>query len=149
MRNINAAALAALMAMGGAAIARADELSVASVAAPAVNPLTSVSKNDEGESLLADSFGRTLYVFDADLGKATSVCTADCAELWPPYLVSPAEAASAAPPLGAIKRANGKIQLAFSGRPLYAYAPDRKVGDDRGDGDGDGVGGAWHYVELK
>jgi len=113
--------------------------------AAASQPLTSQVKNDENELLLADSFSRTLYVFDADQGQAAPACNGACAELWPPYLITPQEAQGLVAPYGAIQRSSRKSQLTYNGRPVYTYAPDRKVGDDQGDG----VGGAWHYIQVQ
>jgi len=101
--------------------------------------------NDEGEHLLADSFSKTLYVFDLDQHKPAPVCTGDCAEVWPPYIVTDAEAATLKAALATIARANKKLQLTYEGRPVYTYIFDRKKGDDMGDG----LGGVWHYIEVK
>ncbi|MBC7464652.1 MAG: hypothetical protein H7256_01550 [Bdellovibrio sp.] len=109
-----------------------------------VTPLTTVTHNDENESLLADSFGKTLYVFDPDQGSKSSVCIGDCAEAWPPYIVTAAEAKNLVAPLAVIERANKKLQLTYEGRPVYTYILERNPGQDLGDG----IGGVWHYVEL-
>ena len=101
--------------------------------------------NSRGQSLLADTFARTLYVFDPDQGSASAKCAADCAEIWPPYLLNAAEAAGLAAPLGSIARANKKLQLTYNGRPVYSFAFDRTLGDDRGDG----LGGVWHSIAVK
>jgi predicted lipoprotein with Yx(FWY)xxD motif len=107
--------------------------------------LTTISVNDEGENLLADSRGNTLYVFDMDLNQKTSVCTATCAEIWPPYLVSEEEAKLVKAPYGVIVRDNKKSQLTYESRPVYAYAFDRGAAADAGDG----IGGVWHYIEIE
>ncbi len=101
--------------------------------------------NAEAEVLLADSFNRTLYVFDKDVGQAVPTCTADCAETWPPYTISREEAATLTAPLAAVARANKQLQLTYMGRPLYTFAFERTKGADLGDG----LGGVWHYVEVK
>lgn len=106
--------------------------------------LTTTVVNDEKEALLADGFQRTLYIFDLDLGQKTPKCVADCAEVWPPYIITPAEAATLKAPLGSIARANGKLQLTYEGKPLYQYIFDRVQGDDKGDG----IGDVWHYIKL-
>ena len=106
--------------------------------------LTTVVVNDENENLVATFTGNTLYVFDLDQGKKVPACNADCAEVWPPYLVNVAEKAKLVAPLGTIARANGKLQLTYEGRPVYTYAFDRHAADDQGDGLGD----VWHYIEL-
>ena len=96
--------------------------------------LTKVVVNDENEHLVADLTNKTLYVFDLDQGKPAPACNADCAEVWPPYLVNADEKAKLVAPLGTIARANGKLQLTYDGRPVYTYAFDRKAADDQGDG---------------
>ena len=106
--------------------------------------LTTISINEEGEKLLADSRGNTLYVFDLDLNQPTSKCNAACAEVWPPYLITAQEVAELKAPLGSITRENGKAQLTYEGRAVYSYAFDRGAAADAGDG----IGGVWHYIEL-
>ena len=106
---------------------------------------TTISVNEEGENLLADTRGNTLYVFDMDQSSNTSKCNAACAEIWPPYLLTEAEVASLQAPLGSVVRDNKKVQLTFAGRPVYTYAFDRGSAADAGDG----VGGVWHYIEIK
>ena len=107
--------------------------------------LTTISINDEGEHLLADTRGNTLYVFDVDLNESTSKCNAACAEVWPPYLVNEADLKSMKAPLGVIVRENKKSQLTYNGRPVYSYAFDRGAAADAGDG----IGDVWHYIEIK
>ena len=111
--------------------------------APAAG-LVSVVINDEGEHLLADTKGNTLYVFDMDQNQKVPVCSSKCAEIWPPYLLTDAEVKDLKAPLGVIVRDNKSSQLTYLGRPVYAYAFDRGANADAGDG----VGGVWHYVEL-
>ena len=113
--------------------------------AQATNSLTTTVKNEESETLLADIYSRTLYVFDLDDGTNTSKCVADCAEVWPPYILNAAEATALQAPLGSIVRANKKVQLTYNGKPVYTYTFDRKIGDDQGDG----VGGVWHYIQVQ
>ncbi|WP_374076099.1 hypothetical protein [Bdellovibrio bacteriovorus] len=108
-------------------------------------PLTTIVTNDDGEKLVADSIGKTLYVFDPDMNKPTPTCTGDCAEVWPPYILTDEEALDLKAPLGHVLRANNKAQLTYEGRPVYTYAFDRVEGDDFGDG----IGGVWHYIELE
>jgi predicted lipoprotein with Yx(FWY)xxD motif len=96
-------------------------------------------------TVVADTFNRTLYVFDVDSGSDTSKCIADCAEVWPPYILSADEAAGLQAPLGSITRDNKKLQLTYDGHPVYTYAFEREVGGDAGDG----IGGVWHYIEIE
>ena len=134
--------LMALLAFG-AMKAQAQYAPVPEV--PAAGALTAIVVNDEGENLLADTKGNTLYVFDLDQGKPTSACAATCAEMWPPYLVTADEVKTLKAPYAAITRDSKKMQLTYEGRPVYTYALDRGVAADAGDG----VGGVWHYIEIE
>lgn len=106
--------------------------------------LTTISVNDEGENLLSDTRGSTLYVFDLDQNSSVSKCNAACAEVWPPYLLTETEVASLEAPFSSIIRDNKKAQLTYEGRPVYTYAFDRGLAADAGDG----IGGVWHYIEI-
>jgi predicted lipoprotein with Yx(FWY)xxD motif len=91
-------------------------------------------------TVLTDSNGMTLYTLDKDK-KNKSTCTGSCATHWPPAM-----APSNAKPVGElslVKRADGKLQWADKGKPLYTYADDKKPGDVNGDG----KGGIWHVVK--
>ncbi len=94
-------------------------------------------------SVLVLENGMTLYVFDPDQGRPAPACAADCAEKWPPILLTPEEEANLKiPGLGSIKRANGLSQLTYKGRPLYTYFADRIPGHAKGDG----LGNVWHVA---
>lgn len=118
--------------------------SLSFAAAPATPPLTTIVVNKDSENMVADSIGKTLYVFDLDQNQPAPTCVGDCAELWPPYILTVDEVAGLQAPLGAIERANKKMQLTYNGRPVYTYGFDRIQGDELGDG----IGGVWHYVEA-
>ncbi|HEX7675344.1 MAG TPA: hypothetical protein VF412_14310 [Bdellovibrio sp.] len=109
---------------------------------PAPIPLTTETENSEGVSIVADTFGRTLYVFDKDLNQSAPTCEAACAEIWAPYIINNDEAARVQAPLGKISRNSNRIQLTYKGRPVYTYAYDRQRGDDMGDL----VGNVWHMI---
>ena len=99
---------------------------------PVKAPLTTVTENKDKEHLVADSIGKTLYVFDNDQNQAVPTCVGDCAEAWPPYILSADEVTGLQAPLGSIERANKKMQLTYDGRPVYTYAFDRVSGDELG-----------------
>ena len=92
--------------------------------------------------VLEDGNGKTLYVYVEDLlTKASSACTGDCANDWPPAFVSGriAPARGITGHLGTITRSHGLHQLTIDGRPLYTFSGDRSPGDLRGNG----VGNIW------
>ena len=85
--------------------------------------------------------GKTLYIFTKDSANK-SVCVDACAAKWPPVIVTGSAPAAPAGVTGALTtfaRADGSMQLAINGLPLYYYAPDTKAGDTTGQG----VGGVW------
>ncbi|MFZ4715739.1 MAG: hypothetical protein ACOYL6_18595 [Bacteriovoracaceae bacterium] len=87
--------------------------------------------------------GMSIYTFDPDLGAPVPVCKGDCAEHWPPVLISTKEESELKGDLGTIKRSNGFIQLTVKGRPVYTFFADRISGDTKGDG----LGNVWHLVK--
>ncbi len=94
-------------------------------------------------TVLVDSAGRTLYVFTDDEA-GTSRCLGTCLVNWPPVLASEAPPAPpvVAGDLEVIQRADGTMQLAYKGLPLYYYVGDTSPGDAKGDG----RGGVWFVV---
>ncbi len=112
--------------------------------APSMTPsagvvMTTKTSSVKGSYLVGANL-MTLYVFDKDRA-GVSNCTGACAALWPPYTA--AIGATLPANVTTIKRADGPMQYAYKGRPLYYYSPDKKVGDVTGDG----VGGVWHLVK--
>jgi uncharacterized surface protein with fasciclin (FAS1) repeats len=91
----------------------------------------------------SDKAGYTLYVFDNDLGQASSACVDACANAWPPVMVAD-EMVENIKGLSIITRADGTKQAAFMGRPLYFYAQDMAAGETKGDG----VNNVWWKVSL-
>jgi len=92
--------------------------------------------------VLADGSGRTLYVYVEDLlTREPSACVGDCANDWPPALVSGkvAPVRGVAGHIGTIRRRDGLHQLTLDGRPLYTFAGDHSSGELRGNG----VGNIW------
>jgi predicted lipoprotein with Yx(FWY)xxD motif len=92
-------------------------------------------------SVLTDSRGMTLYVFDKDKVRGQSACNAHCAVAWPPLLAGADAKASGKWSL--VTRADGSKQWAYKDKPLYSfYEWDVNPGDTKGDG----VGGRWHVA---
>lgn len=106
-------------------------------------PVQTVTLAD-GASIYAHSSGLSLYTFDVD-GPNVSNCYQRCAEVWPPVLLSDAEAAAVTAPFGVTQRTTNLKQLTLDGKPLYLFYLDRRAGDVLGDG----VGGVWHLVPSE
>jgi predicted lipoprotein with Yx(FWY)xxD motif len=98
-------------------------------------------------NVLADSHGRTLYLFEADHGMASS-CSGACASIWPPLTATGRPGAGtglAASKIALIKRSDGTMQVTYGGHPLYTYAGDAKPGDTKGEGL-DQFGAEWNVL---
>src|SRR3954453_22017163 len=94
--------------------------------------------------ILVDSRGRTLYLFQKDVG-TTSACSGGCAAAWPPLRVTgnPSAGTSlSAAKLGTTPRSDGKPQVTYNGHPLYLYSADMNAGDTNGQGI-NAFGAAW------
>lgn len=85
--------------------------------------------------ILVGSNGMTLYTFANDEA-GVSNCVDQCAQNWPPLTVSDANALSVAvniPGLfSTIQRADGTLQVAYNGWPLYYWVNDAARGDTTG-----------------
>ncbi len=80
--------------------------------------------------ILFDGRGFALYAFTRD-PRGRSLCRGACATTWPPYLVKARPRAAAgvkASRLGTTRRADGRLQVTYGGRPLYYYIGDRSPG---------------------
>jgi len=110
-------------------------------AAPAAAPLGTATLAGAPGFINAQS--HTVYVFDADLAApGTSTCNGQCATVWPSV---PAANTAYPAPFTAIKRADGMLQLAYSGRPLYTYIADSAPGSIAGNGI-TSFGAVWHIA---
>ena len=81
-------------------------------------------------SILFDGRGYALYAFTRDPARRPT-CYGACAKAWPPFIVPsrPAARAGARAGLtGAVRRADGRLQATYAGRPLYYYVGDTKPG---------------------
>jgi predicted lipoprotein with Yx(FWY)xxD motif len=98
-----------------------------------------------GKTLLANLKGHTLYSLSAETN-GRFICTGSCLSNWHPLLVPAGTKPTGPVKLGTIKRPEGKTQVTFKGRPLYAFAGDSKAGEANGEGFKDV--GTWHAVTL-
>jgi predicted lipoprotein with Yx(FWY)xxD motif len=102
---------------------------VASAAGHASRSTVTVKSSSFGR-ILFDGRGFALYSFTRD-PRGHSACKGKCARRWPPFLVNGRAQAAAGVKsslLGTTKRADGKTQATYAGRPLYYYVGDRKAG---------------------
>ena len=116
------------------------------LAAGAVLPTVKTAKNTDLGTVLVNSTGRTLYHFTSDT-RTKVKCTASCMAQWPPLLVGAGAKPVAGPgisvaKLGTLKRADGGLQVTYSGMTLYRYAGDSKAGQ----ANGEAVGNKWYAV---
>jgi predicted lipoprotein with Yx(FWY)xxD motif len=98
-------------------------------------------------TILVDSRGRTLYLFEKDSG-GKSACTGQCATFWPPLVSSakPGVAGDAKQSLiGTTKRADGRLQVTYNHHPLYTFAKDKSKGQTNGQGL-NAFGALWYAV---
>ena len=94
--------------------------------------------------ILVDEEGKTVYLFVADKGTA-STCYTTCATIWPPVFTTGAPLAGTgaqASLLGTTTRTDGKVEVTYAGHPLYYFLKDKKAGDTTGQGI-NGFGALW------
>ncbi len=101
-------------------------------------------------TVLTNSDGKTLYLFEADTG-TTSMCTGPCATNWPPVTTSgnaSATMGATSSMLGTTTRDDGSTQVTYNGHPLYLYAGDTSSGTASGEGI-NAFGGLWYAVTTS
>lgn len=99
-------------------------------------------------SILVDAQGRTLYLFQKDMGGKSS-CSGSCAKVWPPDVTTASPKAGSgvsASKLGTVKRSDGTMQVTYAGHPLYTYTADTSSGQVSGNGI-NSFGGVWNAVQ--
>src|SRR3954471_3609885 len=147
------AALIALSTLAVAACSGATTASrPASTSAPAAKtssaaPATVGVSNSGLGSILVDSQGRTLYLWQADKGPK-SACSGACAAAWPPLLTTGAPTAGSgakASLLGTTKRSDGAEQVTYKQHPLYLFTGDSASGQTNGQGS-TGFGAPWYVL---
>ena len=97
--------------------------------------------------ILVDGAGRTLYLFEADTGTA-STCDGACASAWPPLTTSGKPTAGpgvSAAKLGTAKRSDGTSEVTYNGHPLYTFSGDSAPGQTNGQGS-NGFGAEWYVL---
>jgi len=95
-----------------------------------------VASSPQYGSILVDSQGKTLYLFEQDTGK-TSACTGPCIALWPALTATGSPSAGAglnASLLGTATQADGSSQVTYNGHLLYLFSGDANAGDVTGEG---------------
>jgi predicted lipoprotein with Yx(FWY)xxD motif len=126
--------------------------SAGAVADAATSPAgqTTVATHNAGGTLgtiLVDSKGRTLYLFQADKSDK-STCTGGCAAAWPPLLTKGQPKAGTGAMgnlLGTTKRSDGTTQVTYGKHPLYFFVNDTKPGQTNGQGLNQ-FGALWYVV---
>jgi predicted lipoprotein with Yx(FWY)xxD motif len=98
-------------------------------------------------TILVNSKGLTLYLFQQDKG-TTSACMGACAVNWPPLRANAkltAGSGANASLLGTAMRSDGKPQVTYHGHPVYLFTGDSKAGNTNGQGV-NAFGGLWYVL---
>jgi len=110
--------------------------------APAGDATVVVVEEGDLAPFLAGPDGMTLYTFANDTA-GVSNCAEGCIDNWPALTVEDGAEAIAGPgvagDLTVIERADGGMQVAYNGMPLYYFVGDEAAGDTNGHE----VGGIW------
>ena len=122
--------------------------SAAPAAAGSGGASVALSHSNLGTTLV-DGQGRTLYLFEADTGMA-STCDGTCADVWPPLTTAQKPIAGpgvSASKLGTTKRDDGTAEVTYNGHPLYTFAGDNAPGQTTGQGSDD-FGAEWYALSA-
>ena len=98
--------------------------------------------------ILTGPSGRTVYIFLADAGGASSCNSAGCVQAWPPVLTKGLPQAGSgvnANLLGTTTRKDGTTEVTYAGQPLYYFVSDHKPGDVTGQAI-NAFGAPWYVI---
>ena len=101
----------------------------------ATGALVAVRKTTLG-SILVDSGGHTLYLFEKDRN-GMSACTAACMSYWPALTSRATPRAGSGVQqsmLHVVRQQNGLRQVTYAGHPLYTFTGDKSPGRTTGEG---------------
>jgi predicted lipoprotein with Yx(FWY)xxD motif len=103
-------------------------------------------------TVLVNGQGLTLYMFVPDKQSGTSTCYGQCANAWPPLLVTGGNAPVAGPGVEAsllttTARTDGTTQVVYNKWPLYTWAGDSGPGQATGQGI-NSLGGLWYVLSA-
>jgi predicted lipoprotein with Yx(FWY)xxD motif len=101
-------------------------------------------------TILVDSRGRTLYLFEKDRG-GVSRCDSACTKYWPPLTSHGAPRAGKGVHQSLLRVArsrNGARQVTYAGHPLYRFVGDKRAGQTTGEGLDD-FGAEWYAVAAN
>lgn len=132
--------------------ATAAGLAILSYGAAADQAEIQVVQSDQYGPYLADSEGRSLYLFTADSQgsgdqKPSVSCSGECLAAWPPlYTTGEPQAGDEvdAGKLGTVDH-DGQSIVTYNGWPLYYFVKDTQPGQATGQ-DIEGFGGEWYLV---
>jgi len=100
-----------------------------------------------GKKILVNRRGMTLYSLSVER-KGKFICTdMTCLSLWKPLTIAKGTVASGVAHLTAVKRPDGRLQVAYRGGPLYTFAQDKRPGDVKGNGFKDV--GTWRVATVS
>lgn len=109
--------------------------------------LSAVTSPDLATPHLININQAALYRFDGDsAGSGESNCNDACATKWPPVIIKDGGNVYLAgvnpKDVGAVRRADGKVQVTVGGRPVHRFSGDARAGDLNGQG----LDGKWFAV---
>jgi predicted lipoprotein with Yx(FWY)xxD motif len=133
----------------GAALLTAFLVARAAQASPTARAhVVSTAKNASlGKTVLVNRRGLTLYSLNVER-RGRFICTdSTCLSFWTPLVVPKGTTPTGVAGLATVKRRDGRIQVAYRGRPLYTFYLDRKRGDAGGEGFEDV--GVWHAAVKR
>lgn len=103
--------------------------------------------NTSSGRMVVTGSGQAAYIYLPDqTHPSVTTCTGDCANDWPPIVISgrvPTVAGIRKSLIGLVTRPDGARQVTLNGYPLYRYAADHRAGDIRGES----VGDTWFAID--
>jgi predicted lipoprotein with Yx(FWY)xxD motif len=134
-RPIIAAFAAVILVVAACTSGGASPVPSAGGASAAAGATIGTASSANFGNVLTGPNGMTLYTHAGD-SATSSTCGGQCATAWPPLVTTgpPSAGTGVTGQLGTLTRADGTMQVTYSGLPLYYWQGDTKAGDVTGNG---------------
>jgi predicted lipoprotein with Yx(FWY)xxD motif len=99
-----------------------------------VRVVMTVKNKSLGQKILVNRSGRTLYSLSVERNGRFICTTSMCLSLWKPLVVAKGSVPTGTAHLTAVKRPEGRRQVAYRGAPLYTFNLDKRAGEVKGNG---------------
>jgi predicted lipoprotein with Yx(FWY)xxD motif len=120
---------------------------VRAIGATHVQIVSTANNSTLGKKILVNVKGKSLYTLSVERNGKFICKDSMCLSVWKPLTIAKGAVPTGVTHLTAVKRPDGRRQVAYRGGPLYAFSGDKARGDVNGNGFKDV--GVWRVAAVS